>query len=39
MIYGRAFLVIAQKILAEEEKSYIPEDVEKAIRDKYEILL
>lgn len=30
---------IAIKILAEEEKSFIPADVEKAIREKYNILL
>jgi trimethylamine--corrinoid protein Co-methyltransferase len=30
---------IAKKILAREEKAYIPADVEKAIREKYEILL
>ena len=30
---------IAKKILAEEEKSYIPDVVEKAIREKYNILL
>jgi len=30
---------IAQKILAEEEKSYIPSDVDRAIRDKFNILL
>jgi trimethylamine--corrinoid protein Co-methyltransferase len=30
---------IAKKILAEEEKSFIPADVEKAIREKYNILL
>ena len=30
---------IAKKILAQEEKFYIPVDVEKAIREKYEILL
>ena len=30
---------IAKKILAEEEKSYIPAKVEMAIRKKYEILL
>jgi trimethylamine--corrinoid protein Co-methyltransferase len=30
---------IAKKILAEKEKSYIPADVEKAIREKYRILL
>jgi trimethylamine--corrinoid protein Co-methyltransferase len=30
---------IAQKILAAEEKSYLPADAEKAIREKYHILL
>jgi trimethylamine--corrinoid protein Co-methyltransferase len=30
---------IAKKILAQEEKSHMPADVEKAIREKYEILL
>ena len=30
---------IAKKILAEEERSHIPADVEHAIREKYEILL
>ncbi len=30
---------IAKTILAEEERSYIPKDVEKAIREKYNILL
>jgi hypothetical protein len=30
---------MAIKILAEEEKPHIPADVEKAIREKYKILL
>jgi trimethylamine--corrinoid protein Co-methyltransferase len=30
---------IAQKILAEEEKVHIPPEAEKAIREKYNILL
>ena len=30
---------IAQKLLDEEEKSYIPQDAEKLIREKYSILL
>jgi hypothetical protein len=30
---------IAKKLLGEEERSYIPEDVDKVIREKYRILL
>jgi len=30
---------IAQKLLGEEERSYVPEDVDKVIRKKYGILL